>query len=45
MFELLKLMLSRKGFSCKVLPPGAVFASKFTKRQLVIIIDLDEVDA
>lgn len=45
MFELIKLLFSKKGFSCRVLPPGAVFASKFTKRQLVIIIDLDEVDA
>lgn len=45
MLELIKLMFSKKGFSCRVLPPGSVFASKFTKRQLVIIIDLDEIDA
>ena len=45
MLELLKLMFSKKGFSCRVLPPGTVYASKFTKRQLVIIIDLDEIDA
>ena len=45
MLELIKLMFSKKGFSCRVLPPGSVFASKFTKRQLVIIIDLDEIGA
>lgn len=45
MLELIKLMFSKKGFSCRVLPPGTVYASKFTKRQLVIIIDLDEIDA
>ena len=42
MLELLKLLVSKKGFSCRVLPPGSVFASKFTKRQLVVIIDLDD---
>ena len=45
MLELVKLLFSKKGFSCRVLPPGSVFASKFTKRQLVVIIDLDECDA
>lgn len=43
MLELIKLLFSKKGFNCRVLPPGSVYASKTTKRQLVVIIDLDEV--
>ena len=43
MLEVLKLLFSKKGFTCRVLPPGSVFASKTTGRQLVVIIDLDEV--
>lgn len=45
MLELFKLMFSKTGFNCRVLPPGAVFASKIGRRQLVIIIDLDQNDA
>ncbi len=45
MLDLLKLLFSKKGFSCRVLPPGAVWASKSKGRQLVVIIDLDELDA
>ena len=45
MLELIKLLFSKKGFSCRVLPPGSVYASKTDKRQLVVIIDLDEIDA
>lgn len=45
MLDLIKLLFSKKGFTCKVLPPGSVYASNFTKRQIVIIIDLDEIDA
>jgi len=41
--SLLKLMFHRKGFTCRVLPPGSVYASKVKGRQLVILIDLDEV--
>ena len=43
MLELLKLMFSKKGFTCRVLPPGSVFASPVTKKQLVVIIDLEEI--
>lgn len=43
MIELIKLLFSKKGFNCRVLPPGSVYASRTEKRQLVIIIDLDEV--
>mgnify|MGYP005722334833 CR=1 FL=1 len=41
MVELLKLLFSKKGFSCRVLPPGSVYASKVPNKQLVVIIDLD----
>lgn len=43
MIELIKLLFSKKGFTCRVLPPGAVFASKTEGRHLVILIDLDQV--
>lgn len=42
MFDLLKLLFSKKGFSCRVLPPGAAYASRTDKRQVVIIIDLEQ---
>lgn len=42
MLDLIKLLFSKKGFTCRVLPPGSVFASKISKRQLVIIVDLDD---
>lgn len=45
MLELIKLLFSKKGFTCRILPPGSVYASRTEKRQLVIIIDLDEIDA
>lgn len=44
MLDLLKLIFTKKAFSCKVLPPGSVYASKFNSRQLVVIIDLDELE-
>ncbi len=43
MIEILKLLFAKKGFTCRVLPPGSVFASPVTKKQLVIIIDLDSI--
>lgn len=42
MWELIKLLLSKNGFCCRVLPPGSIYASKVERRQLVVIIDLDE---
>lgn len=45
MLDLLKLLFAKKGFTCRVLPPGSVFASPVNKKKLIIIIDLDEVDA
>ena len=43
MLDLIKLMFSKKGFTCRVLTPGSVYASRVEKRQLVIIVDLDEI--
>lgn len=45
MLELLKLLFTKKGFTCRVLLPGSVFASPINKKKLIIIIDLDEADA
>ena len=44
MFNLLRLLFSKRGFKCRVVPPGAVYASKCGSRQLVLVIDLDELD-
>lgn len=43
MFELLKLILSKRGFTCRVMMPGQVIAYPVKgKRQLMVIVDLDE---
>ena len=38
----MKLLWSKKAFTCKVLPPGTVYASKLDEKALVVIIDLGE---
>lgn len=45
MLELVRLLFAKKGFTCRVLPPGSVFASPINNKKLIIIIDLDENDA
>ena len=45
MLALLKLIFFHKGFTCRVLPPGTVFASKLDKKTLTILIDMDEFSA
>ena len=45
MLDLIKLLFAKKGFTCRVLPPGSVFASPVNNKKLIIIIDLDEADA
>ena len=45
LFLMLRIMLGRRGFKCRVLPPGAVFASKLDHKTLTILIDLEELDA
>ena len=42
MLQLLRLLWGKKAFTCQVLPPGTVYASKFKRNQLVVIIDLEE---
>ena len=42
MLDLLRLLFTKKGFTCRVLTPGSVYASKVERRQVVVIIDLDE---
>ena len=45
MYELLRLIFFKKGFTCRVLPPGTVFATKLDRKTLTILIDLEQGDA
>ncbi len=42
MLDLIRFLFWKKGFTCRVLMPGAVYASRTDKRQIVVIIDLDQ---
>lgn len=42
MYELLKLIFFKKGFTARVLPPGTVFATKLDRKTLTILIDLEQ---
>ena len=45
MLDLIKLLFAKKGFTCRVLPPGTVFATKLDRKTLTILIDLEQGDA
>lgn len=44
MFELMKLLMGKHGFTCRVLLPGQVAAFPVApgKRQVMVLIDLDD---